>query len=96
MSPSRDTCSSRCRLLTEVSQFQFSQVTDEQVLRLQVSVEDPVLVDEAEASQQLEHEDLHRRQQLVSQRRLWRQLVSQLIHLNTKMTTLIKTLLQTY
>lgn len=44
--------------LTEVGHLEFSQVADEQVLRLQVSVEDPPAVDEAERSQQLEHEDL--------------------------------------
>ena len=45
-------------LLTEVGQLELSQVADEQVVRLQVSVQDPAAVDVAEASQQLEHEDL--------------------------------------
>lgn len=44
--------------LTKVGHLEFSQVADEQVLRLQVSVEDPPAVDVAERSQQLEHEDL--------------------------------------
>lgn len=46
--------------LTKVGHLEFSQVADEQVLRLQVSVEDPPAVDVAESSQQLEHEDLQR------------------------------------
>lgn len=48
---------------TKVGQFEFSQVADEQVLRLQVSVEDPPAVDVAETSQQLEHEDLQQDKQ---------------------------------
>lgn len=45
--------------LTKVSQFEFSQVADEQVVRLQVSVQDPTTVDVTESPEQLEHEDLH-------------------------------------
>lgn len=44
--------------LTKVGHLEFSQVADEQVLRLQVSVEDPPAVDVTESPQQLEHEDL--------------------------------------
>lgn len=44
--------------LTKVCHLEFSQVADEQVLRLQVSVEDPPAVDVTESPQQLEHEDL--------------------------------------
>lgn len=43
---------------TKVSQFEFPQVADEQVLGLQVSVEDSAAMDVGETPQQLEHEDL--------------------------------------
>lgn len=46
------------RCVTEVGQFEFSQVADEKVLRLQVSMKDPLAVDEGETSNQLEHKDL--------------------------------------
>lgn len=42
---------------TEVGELQFSTVADEQVLRLQVSVQDPPTVDVAETPEQLEQED---------------------------------------
>lgn len=38
------------RCVTEVGQFEFSQVADEKVLRLQVSMKDPLAVDEGETS----------------------------------------------
>lgn len=43
---------------TEVGQFELALVVDEQVLRLQVSVEDFPLVTVGQTTQQLEHEDL--------------------------------------
>lgn len=45
-------------LPTEVGQFELALVVDEQVLRLQVSVEDFPLVAVGQTAQQLEHEDL--------------------------------------
>lgn len=44
--------------LTKISQLEFSKVADEQVLRFQVSVEDPPAVDVAKSSDQLKQEDL--------------------------------------
>lgn len=44
--------------LTKVSKFEFSGVTDEQVLWFQVAVKDVPLVDVGQASQQLEEEQL--------------------------------------
>ena len=46
------------RRRTEVCEFQLSAVVDEQVLRLEVSVEDPPSVAVGEAAQQLEEEQL--------------------------------------
>ena len=45
--------------LTEVSQFELSDVRDEQVLRLDVPVQDAAGVAVAESPQQLVHEQLH-------------------------------------
>lgn len=55
--------------LTEVGQLEFSEVADEQVLGLQVSVEDPSAVDVAETSQQLEQE--HLKPEAVGWSRTW-------------------------
>jgi hypothetical protein len=44
--------------LTEVCEFEFSHLTDQEVLRLDVAVEDPSLMAVAQASQQLEQEQL--------------------------------------
>ena len=44
--------------LTEVCEFEFSKLTDQEVLRLDVAVEDPPLMAVAQASQQLEQEQL--------------------------------------
>lgn len=48
--------------LTKVGQLEFSKVADEQVLRFQVSVEDPPTVDVAKSSDQLKQEDLEEQQ----------------------------------
>lgn len=44
--------------LTKISQFELSQVTEEQVLRFQVPVENTLVVDVCQAPQKLKHEKL--------------------------------------
>lgn len=44
--------------LTKVSQFELSQVTDENVLRFQVPVKNVLVVDVRQAPQKLKHEKL--------------------------------------
>lgn len=48
---------------TKISQFQFTTLTDQQVLRFEVSVQDEALMDVGQTSQQLEQKklDTHRR-----------------------------------
>lgn len=46
---------------TKIGQFELALVVDEQVLRLQVSVEDFPLVTVGQTTQQLEHENLPER-----------------------------------
>lgn len=43
--------------LTEICQFQFSILTDQQVLRFQVTVQDLLLVAEVQAAEQLEEKE---------------------------------------
>lgn len=49
---------------TEVGQFEFSSVRDEQVLRLEVTVQDIPLVDVGQTSQQLVQEQLIDREEI--------------------------------
>jgi hypothetical protein len=44
--------------LTKISQFELSQVTDEQVLRFQIPVKNVLVVDVCQAPQKLKHEKL--------------------------------------
>lgn len=50
---------------TEISQFELAPVIDEQVLRLQVSVEDFPFVTVGQTAEQLKHEDLQEKKTLV-------------------------------
>lgn len=52
-------------LLTKISQFELSGVTDEKVLWFQVTMEDVPLMDVRQASQQLEEEKLKKKTQVT-------------------------------
>lgn len=49
---------------TEISQFELAPVIDEQVLRLQVSVEDFPFVTVGQTAEQLKHEDLQEKKNI--------------------------------